>query len=97
MASRAKEAPTRILHDYSHFAVLTIDKFFQRIIRSFVRELGIGRDFSLELKTESLLSGAADLLLEHMSTVEPLRLWIAALVEECLGVSRTCDMYKGLT
>ena len=28
---RAKEARTRILHDYGRFTVLTIDKFFQRI------------------------------------------------------------------
>ncbi|MBO7213307.1 MAG: UvrD-helicase domain-containing protein, partial [Rikenellaceae bacterium] len=33
-ARRAKIVLTKILHDYAHFTVLTIDKFFQRIVRS---------------------------------------------------------------
>ena len=52
---RARAATVRslILHDYGHFAVLTIDKFFQRIIRSFIRELGIDLNFNLELPVET--------------------------------------------
>lgn len=46
---RAADARTKILHDYSRFTVLTIDKFFQRIIRSFIKELGIDLNFNLEL------------------------------------------------
>ena len=42
---RAAEARSRILHDYSRFTVLTIDTFFQRILRAFIKELGI--DLSL--------------------------------------------------
>ena len=38
---RATEARTKILHDYSHFAVLTIDAFFQRILRAFIKELNM--------------------------------------------------------
>ena len=38
---KAQQARTKILHDYSQFSVLTIDKFFQRIIRAFVKELVI--------------------------------------------------------
>ena len=43
---RATEVRTKILHDYSHFCVVTIDKFFQRIIRSFLKELGIDANFT---------------------------------------------------
>ena len=52
---RAAEVLNLILHDYDSFAVLTIDKFFQRIVRSFVRELGIDINYNLELKTDTLL------------------------------------------
>ena len=38
---RAAEARSRILHDYSRFTVLTIDTFFQRILRAFIKELGL--------------------------------------------------------
>ena len=38
---RAAEVRSKILHDYSRFTVLTIDTFFQRILRAFIKELGI--------------------------------------------------------
>ena len=57
---RATEVRTKILHDYSHFCVVTIDKFFQRIIRSFLKELGIDANFTLELQTDSILDSATD-------------------------------------
>lgn len=79
---RAKEARSRILHDYNHFAVLTIDKFFQRIIRSFIKELGVDVNFNLELPTETLLSGATDRLIDDSVEDEALRDWLTAFVNE---------------
>ncbi len=78
--ARAAEARKLILHDYSRFSVLTIDRFFQRLIRSFIRELGVEVNFNLELETDSLLSVAADTLIEDISTDENLRrqLFLAA-------------------
>ena len=61
---RAVDARTKILHDYSRFTVLTIDKFFQRIIRSFIKELGIDLNFNLELQTDSILDSATDRLID---------------------------------
>jgi ATP-dependent exoDNAse (exonuclease V) beta subunit len=71
--ANAREAEKRILHDYSHFAILTIDRFFQRLIRAFVRELGVDVAYNLELETDSLLSVAADTLIEDISEDETLR------------------------
>ncbi len=77
---RAAEARKLILHDYSRFSVLTIDRFFQRLIRSFIRELGVEVNFNLQLETDDLLSVAADMLIEDISTDEELRrrLFLAA-------------------
>ena len=49
-----------ILHDYNNFAVMTIDKFFQRIMRAFVKEIGVDLGFNLELNPDTLLEQAAD-------------------------------------
>ena len=40
LQERAKQVLSAVLHNYSHFAVSTIDSFFQRIIRSFAKEIG---------------------------------------------------------
>ena len=44
LQQRAHDVRSHILHDYSHFTVLTIDTFFQRILRAFIRELGFDLD-----------------------------------------------------
>ncbi|MBQ2417558.1 MAG: UvrD-helicase domain-containing protein, partial [Alistipes sp.] len=40
LRERAMKVRSAILHDYSRFAILTNDTFFQRIVRAFVKELG---------------------------------------------------------
>ncbi len=94
---RASEARGRILHDYSHFSVLTIDKFFQRLIRSFIRELGIDLNFNLELQTGTLLSTAADRLIDEISLDEQLKKWVAGFIEEKIGENRRWEIKSELT
>lgn len=94
---RAVAARTRILHDYSHFSVLTIDKFFQRLIRSFIHELGIDLNFNLELQTGTLLSVAADQLIDELSLNESLKKWVAGFVEEKIGENRRWEIKSELT
>ncbi|MDR0510047.1 MAG: UvrD-helicase domain-containing protein [Rikenellaceae bacterium] len=85
---RAARARAGILHDYSRFAVMTIDKFFQRIMRSFIHELGIELNFNLELQTDSLVEAAANRLIEQSSTRDELRRWIVDFAEERIAEGR---------
>lgn len=82
ITARARTVRSLILHDYDHFAVVTIDKFFQRIIRSFIKELGIDLNFNLELPVESLLDSAADRMIDQISSDDTLRRWIEAFVDD---------------
>ena len=65
---RARTARTRILHNYSRFTVLTIDRFFQRILRAFIKELGIDLNYNIELETASVLTKSADALVEQITS-----------------------------
>lgn len=94
---QAAQARSNILHDYSRFAVLTIDKFFQRIIRSFIKELGIELDFSLELQTDSILAAAANQLIEEIPVREELRRWIVGFVGERIGEGRKWNVVDELS
>ena len=60
-------ARTQILHDYSRFTVLTIDRFFQRILRAFINELNLDLDYNIELDTAMLLERSADSLINSIS------------------------------
>ncbi|MBO5903023.1 MAG: UvrD-helicase domain-containing protein [Tidjanibacter sp.] len=94
---RAGEVLNKILHDYDSFAILTIDKFFQRIVRSFVRELGIDINYNLELKTDTLLDLGADRLIEDLATDQQLRDWAFAFLNENIEEGRQLDLKQKIT
>ena len=58
---------TDILHDYSAFSVSTIDKFFQRALKAFAREIGHTADYRIELDRASLINEAMDRILDTLS------------------------------
>ena len=81
-ARRAKSILKRILHDYSHFTVLTIDKFFQRIMRAFVKELGVDVNYNLQIKSDEIVSQSADALIESIRGNDELQEWIVEYARE---------------
>jgi ATP-dependent helicase/nuclease subunit A len=74
--NKADSILKRLLHQYSGFSVSTIDSFFQRIIRSFARELGLQGTYSIELDTEILLTEVIDNLLIRAETDHSLFSWL---------------------
>lgn len=79
---QAGKAMTLILHDYSRFAVSTIDKFFQRIARAFFKELGLDFDYTVEIDREWILAAAIDRLLERTAEDPVLYEAVARLIEQ---------------
>ena len=61
---------TLILHDYSAFSVSTIDKFFQRALKAFAREIGQVADYQVELDRDSLIEEAMDRILDSLTGEE---------------------------
>ncbi len=59
-----------ILHNYSDFAVSTIDSFMQRVIRTFSIDLNLPHDYQIELDNKSLLVKAVDRLIDKIG-VDP--------------------------
>ena len=82
LRERAKIVRSLILHDYSHFTILTNDTFFQRILRAFVRELNIDMNFSTELDTAPVLAKSVDELIKDITKQPELRKWLEDLTEE---------------
>lgn len=69
-SDKARDRLVRILHDYSHFSISTIDRFFQTVIRSFAREIGQYASYRVELDTSSVIDSTVDLLLDSLDRDE---------------------------
>ncbi len=57
---QARRVLIKILHDYPAFSVSTIDRFFQKVIRAFARELGRNITYSVELDEKMVVAQAVD-------------------------------------
>ena len=91
---RAKHILTAILHDYSSFSISTIDKFFQQVIRSFARDIGVHGGYNLELDSSSTLEQSVDNLFLDLSKVENKQLlqWLTQFAEERIEQSENWNM-----
>ena len=97
LRKRAKIVRSLILHDYSHFTVLTNDTFFQRILRAFVRELGIDMNFTTELDTAPVLAKSVEVLIEDITKNKELRKWLEELTEERISDGERWDIRSAIT
>lgn len=63
---KAKGFLTDILNNYSDFAISTIDSFFQKIVRSFARELNLQCNYEVELNTNRILDAAVSNFMDKL-------------------------------
>lgn len=89
---RAAEARSRILHDYSRFTVLTIDTFFQRILRAFIKELNLDLNYNIEIETDTVLDRSVDQLIESIASDEELRRWVIGYARERIDENARWDV-----
>lgn len=93
---RAARVRSAILHDYSRFTVLTNDTFFQRILRAFVKELGLELNYTIELDTDPIIARSADALIEDVADNPELRSWIMDLAKDRIEAGERWNIREGI-
>ena len=96
--AKAKHILTTILHDYSSFSISTIDRFFQQVIRSFARDIGVHGGYNLELDNTATLEQSVDNLFLDLSKDENKQLlqWLTAYAEEKIEQSENWNMRSNI-
>ncbi len=96
--ARAKKILSTILHDYSSFSISTIDRFFQQVIRSFARDIGVHGGYNLELDNTATLEQSVDNLFLDLSKEENKQLlqWLTAYAEERIEQSENWNMRNNI-
>lgn len=82
--TQASKALKLILNDFSYFNVSTIDSFFQRVLKSFIRELNLRFDFALELNTDNIKEDVYTRIIDRIAENKQLRHWIIKLMNQNL-------------
>lgn len=61
-----------LIHNYSEYAVSTLDSFTNRIIRSFSHDLGLSFNYQVELNSDQMLKDAVEELVSRIDNKEEL-------------------------
>ncbi|MBL0063708.1 MAG: UvrD-helicase domain-containing protein [Bacteroidetes bacterium] len=80
LSAQADKALKNILHDYSSFAVSTIDSFFQRLLRSLAREMHLPLRLEVEINLDDAIAEVTDRLLKDVGTDKDLKEWLSDLL-----------------
>ena len=70
ISAKAARVLRDILHDYSAFAVSTIDRFFQQTLKAFSREIGQFASYQVELDRNSLVAESVDRVLDSLTEAD---------------------------
>ena len=97
LSQRADALLKKILHNYSFFSVSTIDTFFQRIVRSFAREMGVQTGFKIELDQSKVLDDVIDKLLKNVSDDPALVSWLTQFALSKLAEGKSWETKKDIT
>ncbi len=85
-----------VLHNYSAFGVSTIDSFFQKIIRSFIKELGLKGGFSIELNQSKVLDSTVDQLFNNIGKENRITSWILDYVKTRVESGKSWNIQDNL-
>jgi len=93
---RCQELQRVILHNYSQFAISTIDAFFQKVIRSFTRESGLMGDYRLEVEQDLVLEEVIDDLIDELGSNKELTDWVVEFAKDNLENDKAWDIRQNL-
>ncbi len=86
----------QILHNYSFFNISTIDSFFQKILKAFVREIGINTGFNIELSNNIVIEKAVEQLLSELQNNKNILQLLESFAFDKMQKASSWDIHKDL-
>ncbi|MGU3377187.1 UvrD-helicase domain-containing protein [Chryseobacterium sp. M5A1_1a] len=93
---RSKRLLDYVLHNYSTLNIGTIDRFNSRLVRSFSYELGLAKNFNLEIEAEPYLIEAVDKMLDQIGENETISNSFMDYVDYSLENNERINLNKNL-
>ncbi len=87
----------KILYNYADFSIMTIDKFFQKIIRSFSHDLNIPINYRLEINIDDMVEQIVDNLLDLVGENKEISEILIQYINKLLHENRSWHIESNLT
>lgn len=94
---KAHRVYRRIIHDYSHFTISTIDGFSQKVIRSFTYELNLDAGYKIEMNTNKVKAELTTMLNQLLDDRPDLLHWIIDYAEKKINNNENWNYRSELT
>lgn len=82
--NNARTALTLLIHRYNNFRILTIDAFFQQVLRNLAHELGQTANLRVDLNNEEITEKAVDQMIESLEKGQPVLQWISTYINNSI-------------
>lgn len=92
----AERAYLHILHDYSNFAISTIDTFVQKVVRSFGHELGMDTGYRIETNRYRVIAELTERLHTSLDERPDLTRWIVQLAKRQIRANKSWNYERVL-
>jgi len=92
----AKNRLNVMLHNYGDVAIITIDRFAHRLIRSFSRDLNLQADFEIEMDFSKVLQEAIDGLMQQVGSRKDLTELIVHYAKDLANTDKSWKATKNL-
>ena len=92
VSERAGMALNLLLHNYNHFRVMTIDTFFQSVLRNLARELDLTANLRIGLNDSQVEELAVDEMIADLKTTDVMLQWILKYIMENISDDRSWNV-----
>ena len=96
VVNRAKSIFSKILHNYSDFNLLTIDKFTNLIIKAFSKELGILNSYEIILEEGEFLEEVVSIFIDESTENSQWMKMIEEMIDQMIALGSRNDLEKQL-
>lgn len=96
LREKSEDVLKSILHDYSSFHITTIDSFFQKLIKSFAKDIGLSAGYSLEMDTNYVLKKCIENLIQDLNVSSETFEWIKKSVMQKISDGKSWSFKEQL-
>ena len=92
VSERAGIALSNLLHNYNYFRVMTIDTFFQSVLRNLARELDLTTNLRVGLNDAQVEEQAVDLMIDDLKSTDAVLQWLLRYIMENISDDKSWNV-----